>query len=86
MNRYRGPGSEFEDDYDPDDPDGERDDFAEPGGRSALRAASRDDPRDLPCPTCERPNRLTRRDRSLGYQCNSCADRAEGRPVIGEDY
>lgn len=54
-------------------------DFADPGGRSALRAATPDDPRDLPCPTCCRPNKLTRRDRALGYQCDSCADQAEGR-------
>lgn len=54
-------------------------DFAEPGGRSALRAARRGNPRNLPCPTCKEPNRLTPRDRSLGYQCNECADRAEGK-------
>ncbi len=58
--------------------DGDEIDFADPGGRSALRAATRDDPRDLPCPTCERANRLTRRDAALGYQCDSCADIAEG--------
>ena len=26
--------------------------FADPGGRSALRAATRNNPRNLPCPTC----------------------------------
>jgi hypothetical protein len=52
-------------------------DFADPGGRSALRAASRSNPRNLPCPTCEAPNRLTPRDVAKGYQCDSCADRAE---------
>jgi hypothetical protein len=83
MTRYRGPGSEFDDDYDPDDPDGERD-FADPGGRSALRAASADNPRNLPCPTCLAPNRLTPADRARGYQCDSCADRAEGRPGYGD--
>lgn len=60
--------------------------FAEPGGRSSLRAESEENPRNLPCPTCGRPNRLTPRDVSLGYQCNACADRAEGLPVIGEEY
>ena len=66
------------DDFDRDfDDDGGRYMFADPGGRSALRAASESDPRDLPCPTCERPNMLTRADRSLGYQCDICADRAE---------
>jgi len=53
------------------------DDFADPGGRSALRAASRKNPRNLPCPTCGQPNRLTPKDRALGYQCNACADRDE---------
>lgn len=53
-------------------------DFAEPGGRSALRAARRGNPRNLPCPTCKEPNRLTPADRAQGYQCNDCADRDEG--------
>lgn len=51
--------------------------FADPGGRSALRAASKRNPRNLPCPTCREPNRLTPKDRALGYQCDSCADRDE---------
>lgn len=51
--------------------------FQDPGGRSALRAASRSNPRNLPCPTCGAANRLTPKDRRLGYQCNECADRAE---------
>lgn len=51
--------------------------FADEGGRSALRAASRTNPRCLPCPTCEEPNRLTAQDQALGYQCDDCADRAE---------
>jgi hypothetical protein len=54
-------------------------DFADPGGRSALRAATKSNPRNLPCPTCGKKNRLTPRDRALHYQCNECADRAEGR-------
>lgn len=53
--------------------------FADPGGRSALRAASRHNPRTLPCPTCGAPNRLTPEDKARGYQCDSCADAAEGR-------
>lgn len=60
----------YDDDFDSD--------FADPGGRSALRAASRKNPRNLPCPTCKAPNRLTPKDRELGYQCDACADRAEG--------
>lgn len=59
--------------------------FAEPGSRSALRAASRDNPRNLPCPTCGRPNRLTPKDAALGYQCNRCADRDEGLSMSYED-
>lgn len=51
--------------------------FADPGGRSALRAASAANPRNLPCPTCDAPNRLTPRDRELGYQCDTCADQSE---------
>jgi len=62
------------DDYDPRDWD---DRFKDPGGRSALRAAGRDNPRNLPCPTCGEPDRLTPADRERGYQCDACADRAE---------
>lgn len=53
-------------------------DFAEPGGRSALRRAKRGNPRNLPCPTCHMPNRLTPADKARGYQCDKCADRDEG--------
>lgn len=59
-------------------------DFADPGGRSALRAASHKNPRNLPCPTCHAPNRLTPADRARGYQCDACADRAEGRGGYGD--
>jgi uncharacterized protein (DUF983 family) len=48
--------------------------FYEPGGRSALRAGVR----NLPCPTCGEPDRLTAADVRHGYQCDECADRAEG--------
>jgi len=51
--------------------------FADPGGNSALRAATPSNPRNLPCPTCQQPNRLTPQDRSLGYQCDTCADSLE---------
>ena len=60
-------------------------DFAEPGGESALRASSGSNPRNLPCPTCGEPNLLTPKDVSLGYQCDSCANRAEGT-YFGADY
>jgi hypothetical protein len=52
-------------------------DFADPGGNSALRAATASNPRNLPCPTCGSADRLTPKDQALGYQCDSCADRAE---------
>lgn len=56
--------------------------YADPGGKSALRAASKRNPRNLPCPNCEEPNRLTPADKARGYQCDACADRAES----GMDY
>lgn len=51
--------------------------FADPGGRSALRAATPDNPRNLPCPNCGSPDRLTPADVARGYQCDSCADQLE---------
>ena len=61
-------------DFDDDD----RSMFADPGGRSALRRVTRSNPRNLPCPTCKRPNKLTAADVARGYQCDSCADHNEG--------
>ena len=52
--------------------------FADPTGRSTLRAATSKNPRNLPCPTCKKPDRLTPADRLLGYQCDECADSLEG--------
>ena len=52
--------------------------FADPGGRSALRAATRRNPRNRTCPTCGTKNVLTPLDVARGYQCNACADAAEG--------
>ena len=60
------------------DYDGDRMEFQDPYGHSALRRATRTNPRNLPCPTCGEANRLTRKDRDLGYQCDECADRLEG--------
>jgi hypothetical protein len=60
----------------PDDDD-DRSMFADPGGNSALRAATPSNPRNLPCPNCGAPYRLTPADRALSYQCNTCADKAE---------
>lgn len=66
----------YDDRYDEELIDGV--DFAEPGGSSALRAATRNNPRNLACPTCGTPDVLTPADRARGYQCNRCADVAEG--------
>jgi hypothetical protein len=77
---------DFEDDdeqYWDDDLDDEE--FADPGGRSALRAASKHNPRIHPCPNCGEPDRLTPADVARGYQCDTCADRAEGI-YRGADY
>jgi hypothetical protein len=51
--------------------------FADPGGVSALRAATPDNPRNLPCGSCGAPNRLTPADVALGYHCDACARRVE---------
>jgi len=55
----------------------DRIEFADPGGNSALRAATKSNPRNKPCPNCKAKNRLTPADVRLGYQCDSCADKAE---------
>lgn len=71
---------DYDDYYDDDDCldyDGSLLEFADPGGNSALRAETPTNPRNLPCPTCGEANRLTPKDRALGYQCDACADRAE---------
>lgn len=75
--RHKGPYSDYEGECVDPDEDEFHIDFADPGGNSALRAATKDNPRNLPCPTCGEPDRLTPADRALGYQCNSCADRDE---------
>jgi len=70
----------FGEDMGDDTPPWEREEdleFADPGGGSALRAAGPGNPRNLPCPHCHFPNRLTPRDVALGYQCDACADAAE---------
>ena len=62
-------------DYDGDYQEGP--DFADPGGRSALRAARKGNPRNRKCPNCGAKNRLTLADVAAGYQCDSCADAVE---------
>jgi hypothetical protein len=70
----------FEEDGDDDlelDEDGEFD-FAEPGQASAMLAATRDNPRSFPCPSCGREGKLTALDLERGHQCDRCARAAEG--------
>lgn len=52
--------------------------FSDPGGKSALRRATRNNPRNLPCPECGKPNRLTPLDKERGYRCNECANQEGG--------
>jgi len=68
-------GSEFE--GEPDSEEDEYSEFQDPGGNSALRAETASNPRNLPCGTCHQENRLTPKDKALGYQCDQCADRQE---------
>jgi len=64
---------DYDDGFDDDQIDGVG--FSQKG--SSLRAATRSNPRNLPCPSCHAPNRLTPIDQARGYQCDRCADRAE---------
>ena len=75
----------YDPDYDEHDHDSDEaySAFANPG--SALRAASKLNPRNLPCPTCGEANTLTPADVQRGYQCDTCAARAEGT-YYGGDY
>jgi hypothetical protein len=70
---YYEPCDDYDDDEDLIDGVG----FADPDGRSSLRAATRNNPRDRPCPSCGAEDVLTRIDEQRGYQCDRCADRAE---------
>jgi hypothetical protein len=58
--------------------DDSRSNFQDPGGNSALRAETRRNPRNIACPSCGQPNKLTSADARRGYQCDDCANRAEG--------
>jgi len=72
MNTYDDDDNDYEDDIDDD-----RSEFADPGGNSALRAETPDNPRIYPCPTCGEPDKLTLKDVQLHYQCDDCADALE---------
>jgi hypothetical protein len=67
----------YEDEYTEEEWEDRVEMFADPGGNSALRRAHKGNPRNLPCPNCKQPNKLTPADRQLGYQCDDCARRAE---------
>lgn len=75
MDEYEG--DYFEDVYELDDDLIDGVGFADPGGRSALRAATATNPRIYACPDCGEPDRLTRLDVARGYCCDACADRNE---------
>jgi predicted SprT family Zn-dependent metalloprotease len=51
--------------------------YADPGSNSALRAATKSNPRNLSCPNCKQRNKLTPADRDRAYVCDTCADLAE---------
>ena len=72
MDDYRLGGDEIDEDYLIDGVG-----FADPGGNSALRVETKDNPRNLPCPTCGAENVLTPLDVVAGYQCDRCADQLE---------
>ena len=74
---FRGSGDQVFDRYEEDEWAERVEMFADPGGNSALRRASASNPRNLPCPTCCGPDRLTPKDVQLGYQCDECANAAE---------
>ncbi len=60
-------------------------DYEDRDERMEFRSALRVGKRIYPCPACGKKKALTAADKSLGYQCDSCADRAEGR-YVGGDY
>jgi len=63
--------------YDEDEWEDRVERFADPGGESALYPATKDNPRNLPCPNCGWPNSLTPKDVAKGYQCDACAEALE---------
>lgn len=67
----------YPEDYDQEEWEERCERFADPGGDSALHPATAENPRNLPCPTCGEPNRLTRADKANSYQCDQCANLAE---------
>lgn len=74
---YEPDSGDFEEEYEDDEELIDGVGFADPGGNSALRAATPSNPRNLPCPSCGMEDRLTPKDVARGYQCDSCANQAE---------
>jgi ribosomal protein S27AE len=68
----------FEQDYDQEEWMERAERFADPDGNSALYPATEDNPRIYNCPNCDAENVLTAHDKAEGYQCDRCADMAEG--------
>lgn len=48
--------------------------FSDPGSDSALRVATKRNPRIYPCPECGEPEMLTKKDVMCGYRCDICAE------------
>ena len=69
---------DYDDEPEHDDREGFEIHFADPGGKSALRAATPTNPRNLPCPDCGTEDVLTPADVACGYCCDACANRNEG--------
>jgi hypothetical protein len=60
----------------------DRERFQYPGGSSALRRQTKNNPRNLPCPTCKQPNKLTPADVRSGYKCEECTNRDKGQDKV----
>lgn len=44
--------------------------------------------RNLPCPDCKEPNRMTQGELNKGYHCSACTQEIEGyqEPSYNEDF
>jgi DNA-directed RNA polymerase subunit RPC12/RpoP len=45
---------------------------------ASIRATNRRNPQRYDCPTCGAKRALSAHQKQQGYQCDGCADRAEG--------
>lgn len=69
--------SDIEDGVDDDFDDHNGFEFTIPCCDSNIRDATPDRPRNLPCPTCCKPERLSAAEIVAGYECDECAHRVE---------